>query len=189
MRMRLELVTYQSVSETENGGWIFQHDQWWCGHYACRPPGNEPPMLKMKWAGKHQFPGFEVALCHEGHFIPLTSLLESGVETVLPDMMAGLDRSRYMNALYNEWGTLTWLLIHSNESCSQRTCTKKKCLSSPKICELVFFSVRARLREIMSWYSFWWNLNMLDLMVEIAPNHCIILWCSEHFHNIWIGAS
>lgn len=46
-------------------------------HYACRPPGNEPPILEMKWAGKHTFPGFEVALSHECHFIPLTSLLEA----------------------------------------------------------------------------------------------------------------
>lgn len=27
-------------------------------HYACRLLGNEPPILKMKWAGKDQLPGF-----------------------------------------------------------------------------------------------------------------------------------
>lgn len=44
--------------------------------YACRPTEYEPHTLKIKWAGKHQLPGFEVALACKCHFIPLAILLE-----------------------------------------------------------------------------------------------------------------
>lgn len=102
--------------------------------------------------------------------------------------MVGLDRSRYMTVLYNEWGTQTWLLIHSNESCSQGAYTKK---SLSYFRTYVSFSGWAQLREIMSWDSFWWILNMLDLKVEIASHLSITLWCTfwwvEPYTNIWIN--
>lgn len=107
-------------------------------HYACRPPGNEPPILKMKWAGKHQFPGFEVALMTECHFIPLTSLLEAVCRLSC-------------QLQWRIWIEVdTWMYYTMNEAfkrgCSfistkaaHKTHSPKKFLSLSNICEFVSF--------------------------------------------------
>lgn len=102
-------------------------------HYACRPPGNEPPLLKMKWAVSNAWSGTRDR-------VPLHSLDKpswSYVQTQLPDLM-GVWWSRCMNVLYNECGTQTWLLIHSSPTHKKKHPPKNLLLLLP-ICERFFF--------------------------------------------------
>lgn len=134
-------------------------------HYACRPPGNKPPIRKMKWAGKYQFPGFEVALSHECHFIPLTSLLEA----------------MYRHCCQIWWRVWievdTWIYYRMNvalkHGCSfipvlLTYCIHQKSFSHSltyvNSCLFFFFG--------WGWYSFWCILNTLDLFFKIVRNHC-----------------
>lgn len=88
LQMIRELMTYQACVRDRKWGLDGPTSSVLAWHYACRPLGNEPPILKMKWAGKYQFPGFEVALSHKYQFIPLMSILEA--QTSLSDRMVGL---------------------------------------------------------------------------------------------------
>lgn len=77
----------------------------------------------MEWAGKHQFPGFEVALFHKYHFIPKQAFLKRYLDFAARWVYVS---TRYMKVSHNEWGALTWLLIHSNEKCSHRAYARNK---------------------------------------------------------------
>lgn len=121
-------------------------------HYACRPPGNEPPLTEDEVGRK--IPVSRVWSVTQSR-VPLHSLDEpswSNVQT-LPDLMMGLDWSRCMNVLYNEWNTQRWVLIHS--SAAHIAHSPKTFLSLPYICEYVFF---------------WLSLIELLLDLNVRPN-------------------
>lgn len=90
------------------------------------------------------------------------------MQTVLPDPMVCL--ARYINVLYNDSGTQTWPLIHSSECCSQ-----------------LFTGVSGSVSQRNHV-----KINMLDLMVEMSLDHCIIFLMDvllRNFCNILIAAS
>lgn len=71
--------------------------------------------------------------------------------------------TRYMKVSHNEWGALTWLLIHSNEMCSHGAYTRNE------------------------WTKRVWEKYSL----ETSWNRCIIFnGCTiqKNLHNIWIAA-
>lgn len=139
--MRLVLVTYQSVRE--NGGWIFQLVLWWCAIMHADSLEMSHPYWRWSGLEKTSFLGLEWSGTQSR--VPLHSHDEpswSGMQTVLPDPMAGLNWRRYMNVLYNNYGTQTWLLIHFNESCSNGAYTKKTYLVSQHVWISVFVWLR-----------------------------------------------